>query len=85
MLLSTLNKSRFQGLMAIDNVIVVGADRPAFFDYAHRCSIVPFLVKAPATAGRQPMLLHQNFVAAVLNDLYGVQSRGGCSCAGTTI
>ena len=26
--------------------------------------------------------LHHNFVVAVLNDLFGVQSRGGCSCAG---
>jgi selenocysteine lyase/cysteine desulfurase len=26
--------------------------------------------------------LHHNFVVAVLNDLFGVQARGGCSCAG---
>ncbi len=26
--------------------------------------------------------LHWNFVVAVLNDLFGIQSRGGCSCAG---
>lgn len=26
--------------------------------------------------------LHHHFVAAVLNDVFGVQSRGGCSCAG---
>ena len=26
--------------------------------------------------------LHHNFVVALLNDLFGVQSRGGCSCAG---
>ena len=25
--------------------------------------------------------LHHNFVVAVLNDLFGVQARGGCSCA----
>jgi selenocysteine lyase/cysteine desulfurase len=29
--------------------------------------------------GRQ---LHYNFVVALLNDLFGIQSRGGCSCAG---
>ena len=28
------------------------------------------------------LLLHHNFVVAVLNDLFGIQSRGGCSCAG---
>ena len=26
--------------------------------------------------------LHHNYVAALLNDLFGVQARGGCSCAG---
>ena len=28
------------------------------------------------------VFLHHNFVSAVLNDLYGIQSRGGCLCAG---
>lgn len=41
-----------------------------------RLSIVSFVVKH---AG---MYLHHNFVVAVLNDLFGIQSRGGCSCAG---
>lgn len=27
-------------------------------------------------------LLHHNYVVALLNDLFGVQARGGCSCAG---
>ncbi|XP_065884795.1 uncharacterized protein [Dysidea avara] len=26
--------------------------------------------------------LHHNFICALLNDLFGIQSRGGCSCAG---
>src|SRR5262249_40021862 len=26
--------------------------------------------------------LHHNYVVAVLNDLLGIQARGGCSCAG---
>jgi hypothetical protein len=29
-----------------------------------------------------PRYLHHNFVVALLNDLFGIQSRGGCSCAG---
>jgi selenocysteine lyase/cysteine desulfurase len=41
-----------------------------------RLSIVSFVVRH---AGRY---LHHNFVVALLNDLFGVQSRGGCSCAG---
>ena len=26
--------------------------------------------------------LHHNFVCALLNDMYGIQARGGCACAG---
>ncbi len=31
------------------------------------------------------LYLHYNFVCALLNDLFGVQARGGCACAGTCI
>jgi selenocysteine lyase/cysteine desulfurase len=44
---------------------------------AERLSIVSFVVRRPG--GRY---LHHNFVVAVLSDLFGIQSRGGCSCAG---
>ncbi len=44
---------------------------------ARRLSIVSFVVRAPS--GKY---LHHNFVVALLNDLFGVQARGGCSCAG---
>ncbi|GAA1058496.1 aminotransferase [Agromyces luteolus] len=44
---------------------------------AERLSIVSFIVRAPS--GKY---LHHNFVVALLNDLFGIQSRGGCSCAG---
>ena len=44
---------------------------------AERLSIVSFVVRTPT--GRY---LHHNFVVALLNDLFGIQSRGGCSCAG---
>ena len=43
---------------------------------AERLSIVSFVVRH----GEQH--LHHNFVVALLNDLFGIQSRGGCSCAG---
>jgi len=46
---------------------------------AERLSIVSFVIHAPSAGGRY---LHHNFVVAVLNDLFGIQSRGGCSCAG---
>ena len=41
-----------------------------------RLSIVSFVVR------HEGRYLHHNFVVAVLNDLFGVQARGGCSCAG---
>ncbi|MBI4936452.1 MAG: aminotransferase class V-fold PLP-dependent enzyme [Actinobacteria bacterium] len=44
---------------------------------ADRLSIVSFVVRRPH--GRY---LHHNFVVALLSDLFGIQSRGGCSCAG---
>ncbi|MBO0747728.1 MAG: aminotransferase class V-fold PLP-dependent enzyme [Acidimicrobiaceae bacterium] len=41
-----------------------------------RLSIVSFVVRH---CGRY---VHHNFVVALLNDLFGIQARGGCSCAG---
>ncbi|MBA2768057.1 MAG: aminotransferase class V-fold PLP-dependent enzyme [Sporichthyaceae bacterium] len=49
---------------------------------AERLSIVSFVVRRLDSAGRVGRYLHHNFVVAVLNDLFGIQSRGGCSCAG---
>jgi hypothetical protein len=43
---------------------------------AERLSIVSFLIR------HQNRYLHYNFVVALLNDLFGIQARGGCSCAG---
>ena len=43
---------------------------------AQRLSIVSFVVR------HDDHLLHHNFVVALLNDLFGIQARGGCSCAG---
>jgi selenocysteine lyase/cysteine desulfurase len=44
--------------------------------HAPRLSIVSFRVRDGVR------YLHHNFVVAVLNDLFGIQARGGCSCAG---
>src|SRR4051794_13377320 len=44
---------------------------------ADRLSILSFVVKRP-----KGLYLHHNFVVALLHDLFGIQSRGGCSCAG---
>lgn len=43
---------------------------------AQRLSIVSFTVRHGSR------YLHHNLVVALLNDLFGIQARGGCSCAG---
>jgi len=43
---------------------------------ADRLSIVSFTIR------HEGHYLHHNFVVALLNDLFGIQARGGCSCAG---
>ncbi|MEN8374792.1 MAG: aminotransferase class V-fold PLP-dependent enzyme [Gemmatimonadota bacterium] len=43
---------------------------------AERLSIASFVIRY----GEK--VLHHNYVVALLNDLFGIQARGGCSCAG---
>ena len=45
--------------------------------HVDRLSIVSFTIR-----GTQGGYLHHNAVVAILNDLFGIQARGGCSCAG---
>ena len=52
------------------NIEILGNPR------ARRLAIVSFQIRA----GNR--YLHHNFVVALLNDLFGIQARGGCSCAG---
>ena len=53
-----------------ENILILGNPR------AKRLSIVSFVVR------HGERWLHHNFVVALLNDLFGIQARGGCSCAG---
>ena len=46
-------------------------------DPARRVAILSFNVKEP-----QGSYLHPKFVTTLANDLFGIQSRAGCSCAG---
>ncbi|XP_071492927.1 uncharacterized protein [Diadema antillarum] len=55
-----------------ENLIVLGSHEVA------RLPIFSFLVRHPQT----DKLLHHNFIAVLLNDLFGIQARGGCACAG---
>ncbi|WVZ88797.1 hypothetical protein U9M48_035270 [Paspalum notatum var. saurae] len=49
-----------------------------------RLPIFSFLIYPPVTNsfGRNRLPLHGRFVTKLLNDLFGIQARGGCACAG---
>ncbi|KAG1709780.1 tRNA-cytidine(32) 2-sulfurtransferase [Nymphon striatum] len=56
----------------VDNLIILGnTDVP-------KLPIFSFLILHKQSG----LFLHHNFVAAVLNDVFGIQCRGGCACAG---
>lgn len=54
-----------------DNLIIYGPK-----DVSRRISILSFNIK------HHDKLLHHRFVSKLLNDLFGIQSRAGCVCAG---
>jgi selenocysteine lyase/cysteine desulfurase len=66
-----LSQHFFDGLRQIENVELVG-NIPA----EHRIPIISFNIR------HQDRFLHSRFVTRLLNDLFGIQSRAGCSCAG---
>jgi selenocysteine lyase/cysteine desulfurase len=55
-----------------DSIEILGNPDPA-----QRVGVISFNIRT--TAGSY---LHHKFVTALLNDLFGIQSRAGCSCAG---
>ena len=78
----------------VDGLQLMGSDRPGYWDFEKRVSIISFNIMAPdhpafalpADIGLPDQyhrqLLHPHFVVQVLNDLYGIQGRSGCSCTG---
>lgn len=61
-------------LQVCENIVLLGRDSKAINN--NMLPIFSFLVKFHGK------FLHYNFVSALLNDLFGIQSRGGCQCAG---
>lgn len=61
----------FEQWRKIPNLTILGPQDPEA-----RIAIVALII---TFEGR---FLHHNFVVALLNDLFGIQARGGCSCAG---
>lgn len=56
----------------IPEIEILGSDIPL----NHRLPIISFNIKD------RDKMLHPRFVTKLLNDLFGIQSRAGCSCAG---
>ncbi|CEM01505.1 unnamed protein product [Vitrella brassicaformis CCMP3155] len=58
------------------------------YDEGGRVGILSFMVQYPPCGGTavwtsgSGLYLHYHFVVALLNDLFGIQARGGCACAG---
>ena len=57
------------------NIEILGQIRPP--NVQNRASIMSFIILHP-----ESMPLHAGFVVRLLNDLFGIQSRGECTCAG---
>jgi len=55
----------------IPELLVLGSQQ------APRLPIFSFMIRHPSG-----FFLHHNFICSLLNDLYGIQARGGCACAG---
>ena len=51
-------------------------------DPAKRVGIISFNIKSNTGGSGGSQFLHPKFVTTLLNDLFGIQSRAGCSCAG---
>jgi selenocysteine lyase/cysteine desulfurase len=67
--------ARWQAKPAIE--VLGGVDNDSLAIFSLR-------IKAPVCSQPtdDPLDLHYGFVVALLNDLFGIQARGGCSCAG---
>jgi selenocysteine lyase/cysteine desulfurase len=89
---ASLTRRIYQSLLADANIAVLSPPSPHSIAAAHavpngssapaRLPVISFLVRGPADAKGRSRFLHNSFVCAVLNDVFGVQVRGGCACAG---
>ena len=66
----------YNKLKTIPNIHILGGG----LDNHERLPVLSFLIEV--YENKKKHFLHYNFVCSLLNDLYGIQSRGGCQCAG---
>ena len=72
-----LLKKVFARWLANPQIEILGNQDPA-----KRVGIVSFNIKTSIDESNDSYYLHPKFVTTILNDLFGIQSRAGCSCAG---
>jgi len=71
-----ISKYAEERLKSEGNRIVLLGRPDTVNDAVKQLPIFSFLIRSGSR------FLHHNFVCALLNDLFGIQSRGGCQCAG---
>jgi len=73
----------FRYLQGDKNISLIGSDRRAYFDSSKRVPIFSFNIVTSFAGRKTPKkILHPVFVVKLLNDIYGIQARAGCSCTG---
>jgi selenocysteine lyase/cysteine desulfurase len=60
---------------SLENLSIIGKTT------CDRLPVISFLISHTRT-DKVTKYLHHNFIAALMNDLFGIQGRGGCACAG---
>ena len=81
---NSLGRKLYDSLAGNPNIAILGPPYRVLEEGAapSRLPIVSFLIRGPADSKGRSRFLHHSFVCAVLNDVFGVQVRGGCACAG---
>ena len=67
-----IHRKALAALSSSSNLVLLGST------LVPRLPIFSFLIRHPIAG----VFLHHNYVCALLNDLFGIQARGGCACAG---
>jgi selenocysteine lyase/cysteine desulfurase len=76
-----LSQKAWRSMSHNSNIVLFG---PSPF-VAERLPIFSFLIRFHDGNASQNRFLHYQYVCALLNDLFGIQTRGGCVCAGYTL
>ncbi|XP_047942761.1 probable cysteine desulfurase [Salvia hispanica] len=77
MLEKTHIEKAVQRLIRNPNIVILGNT------HVKRQAILSFLIHSSSPSKSRGKPLNGSFVAKLLNDLFGIQARGGCTCAGS--